>query len=90
MNELSFNRVNLIGTKLIVVNADLKAIDTSKPIILTSNITGRSVKFVYDAAITNEEYERNEGWDGEEYHMFFTDTEGRGLTLNVWDSPNFH
>ena len=91
MNRLSFNRANVLDRKSLLVHClYMNRIDKSLPLHVESKITGRVVSFVYDDVTTRTENELNEGWDGEEWHLFFTDTEGKGIKLNVWDSPNFH
>jgi hypothetical protein len=75
---------------IVVHSTEFKAIDLKKPLLVTSSITGNVVRFQYDAEKTAYECEMNDGWDGEEYHLYFTDLYGKGITLNVWDSPNFH
>jgi len=91
MNNLSFSRSDVVNrTNIVVHSHDLKEIDITKPLMVTSGITKKTVAFEYDDYTTRYENEMNEGWDGEEWHLFFKDTEGKGITLNVWDSPNFH
>lgn len=53
-------------------------------VTVTSEVTGVSKHFKYDAAATSLEYQENEGWDGEQHVSIFTNGD---ITLRVWCTP---
>jgi hypothetical protein len=91
MNQLAFNRSDVVNKNLICIHvpfSERNNIDFRKPLVVKSNITEKVLVFKHDAAKTVAEYERNEGWDGEENHVYFIDTEDRNIQVDVWYSPN--
>jgi hypothetical protein len=91
MNQLSFGREDVRSKTLISIHVpfvERNSIDFRIPLTVTSKITNRSIVFKHDAEKTVAEYEVNEGWDGEEYHIYFADTEDRNILVDVWYSPN--
>ena len=91
MNSISFSRENVINKNLICINIPVsssKEIDFRIPLTVKSNITNKIVMFKFDAAKTSEEYELHEGWDGEENHVYYSDTENKNIVVDIWFSHN--
>ncbi len=55
-------------------------------IIVESFVTGIKKLFLYDEIRTELLEVRCEGWDGEETHRVYNDSEGLGITLEIWKS----
>jgi hypothetical protein len=91
MNQLSFNRDDVENKNLIHINipfSERNSIDFRKPLTVKSNITKMELVFKHDADKTVMMYEEHEGWDGEEFHIYFMDTDNKNITVDVWYSPN--
>lgn len=90
MNTISFTKADVINKHNIRIQTNISLLDISQPLLVKSDITNKVVEFKYDRDISAEQTMLNEGWDGEEWHIYYTDTENKNIVLNLWDSPNFH
>lgn len=91
IQELTFNRSNVVNRNTIRVNVPYYIFDELRNQVflpVCSGITKKVMDFRYDPFVTEQECMEHEGWDGEESHLFFIDTENKNITLDVWFSAN--
>lgn len=86
-NQVSFNLSHVRG-KRIVIKVSPRSIDYSAPLVVRSEITGKTRTFFFNRVQTEAYGMENEWWDGEETHAIFTDKkETRNLDsyfIDLW------
>lgn len=83
MERYSFNRKHVAGPFDIKFNAPFPEGDT---ILVESEISGKVLKFFYDAQMTENECMKHEGWDGEERHKYYVEPE-KMIIVEFWNTP---